>query len=418
MKLKIDTDYLKRVAITVGSVVVSIGLMAYVSYHLWRSFTTEVETITASKSTVTLTEPSTGYIMREETLLNISVSGNVVSTVADGEKVGADDVVAKIYDAGTQATVDHIRELEADVALLTESLSDGTLTLYDTSAIDVQILSLMRQINDASEKNQYMIADSLKSELKRKLIKRSLMTSSKAQVENMISDLRSEISELTRSLGALRGTVYSPSAGYYYSKADGYEKIFTASSVESMTYESFNAMISSSPDISSASSAGKIVTDHVWYMGCVYDSSLVSSLKEGDKCTVSFTYNSDTPLEMIVKKLIKSPDNTKTIVIFSSDRLPTGFDFSRSQPVEIIKEEFTCFKIPVSALRIVDGIRGVYVLDGSRVYFKAVSVIAQYDDSYLLEISPDGPVKNYDWLALNDSIIVKGTGLYHGRTLS
>ncbi len=418
MKLSLNTDYLKRVGVTVASVVVSVGLMAYVSYHLWRSFTTDVVTATASKSTVTITEPSVGYIIREELVLTSGGDGIPVSAVSDGEKVGKHDLIAEMYSAGNGATATHIRELENEAELLRESLSDGTLTLRDTSVIDGQILTLMRKINEAAEANSYATAESLRDELKTKLIKRSLMNSTREEVEIMIADIAKEITELKRSLGAKHGSVYAPASGYYYSEADGYESIFSFDSVKDMTFDGFEAMISSQPSPIPADSAGKIVTNHIWYMAAVYEKSHVEFLAEGGKCTVSFIYSGDTTLEMTVERIVRSNDGERVLVIFSSDRIPSEFDFSRSQPIEIVKESHTCFKIPVSAMRVVDGVRGVYVLDGNRVVFKAVSVISRYDDSYLLSGNPGGEIKKYDWLTLNDQIIIEGTGLYHGRILS
>lgn len=431
--MKLNTDYLKRVAVAALLSVVSVALVAYVSYHLWRSLSQSVKTVTAVKSDVAVTVKATGYIMRDETVLSSAASGNTVAVADYGEKVGINDVVVQVYGSGTAETADRIKEIDGEIELLNDCLVDGTLSMYDSSSLDADIISLMKAMRAADADGDYVTADSVRMQLKKKLIRRNVMSSDVDKVKNMVDDLTSERNSLMASLGYCLAEVKAPMSGYFYDTADGYEASFTADAAMSMTYAQFCTLIStdaSAPE----TSCGKIAGSFVWYLACIVSPDETGKIEEGTKRTVSFPQSSGASIVMTVERVVNDKDTKTALVVFSSDIMPDGFDFSRSQPIEILKEEFTCIKVPLSAIRVIeiqikdeaDGtvtgtklISGVYVLDGSTVYFRQVSVIQQNEDVYLVETEPEGEAeKGFRWLSRNDNIIVEGKGLYHGRILS
>ena len=89
------------------------------------------------------------------------------------------------------------------------------------------------------------------------------------------------------------------------------------------------------------------------------------------------------------------------------------------QTVRFPTAEYTGFQIPVSAVRVVDGITGVYVLDGSTVAFRPISSLVVTDGYYIVETNPDAdPPEGYQWLAQHENLIIEGRALYHGKVLS
>lgn len=431
--MKLNTEYLKRVAITVLLSIVAVALIAYVSYHLRRSLSKDVSTVTAVKSDVAVTVKTTGYIMRDETVIPFGASGNAVTVAANGEKVGINDVVVRIYDKGNAETADMIKEIDSEIELLGDCLVDGTLSLYDSSSVDADIISLMRSLRVADSRGDYVMADSVRADLKTKLIKRSIMTSTAAEVENMITDLTAERASLMQKLGICLSEIKAPLSGYFFDTADGYEASFTADTAMNMTYSQFMGLISSDA-APSVQSCGKVAGSFVWYLCCIVSPKETGKLEEGETRSVSFVQSSGMSIDMTVERVVNDKDSGTALVVFSSDIMPAGFDFSRSQQIEILKEEYTCFKVPLGAMRVIECpvideatgaetgtklVSGVYVLDGSTVYFRQVSVIRQNEDVYLVETEPEGdPENGFMWLARNDNIIIEGKGLYHGRILS
>ena len=72
-------------------------------------------------------------------------------------------------------------------------------------------------------------------------------------------------------------------------------------------------------------------------------------------------------------------DADGALLILTSRLMPEGFDFARVQSVELVTEEYTGLRVPQSAVRVADGVTGVYILDGSTVRFCAVDILYRSD---------------------------------------
>ena len=88
------------------------------------------------------------------------------------------------------------------------------------------------------------------------------------------------------------------------------------------------------------------------------------------------------------------------------------------QPAEIGDNSYTGLRVPASAIRVVNGVTGVYVLEGSIMHYRAVKLIVEGEDWCLLEIEPQAePPEGYTWLRQNEIVITKGRRLAEGRIL-
>ena len=73
--------------------------------------------------------------------------------------------------------------------------------------------------------------------------------------------------------------------------------------------------------------------------------------------------------------------------------------------------------MPISAVRMQDGVQGVYVLRGYEVVFKEIETILE-TDGYFIVKENDGTPESRGKLALNDQIIISGKNLYVGKIVS
>ena len=119
---------------------------------------------------------------------------------------------------------------------------------------------------------------------------------------------------------------------------------------------------------------------------------------------------------------------------------PLGFDFTRMQKVLISTVEYSGFELPLTAVRVVDGYRGVYVQDGVTVRFRRINVIHETEDGTVIctgnaqeneAIREEVRLANlqtgksavydetsfgaYYWIEENDVVIVSGRDLYSGK---
>ena len=376
------------------------------------------------------TADAEGYIFRRETLLTSSASGTVVPSADEGEKLGVGAEAAKIYSSGKADAVARIAEIDARLKLLSECTDTTTVTLKDASKFDTEIYAVMTEIRQSLERGDAKTASALRQELVSSASKKSILMGGTVNMDSEIAELESERTNLVSQLGTCLETVYTNgNSGYFYSAVDGYEVAFDASILANADFETIKRALAASP-VNTSGYAGKMVTDGRWSVVCYVEKGVGSMMVEGEMRDVIFTYNGELKLSMRLDRLIRGEDSY--ICVFSTDYMPEGFEYTRSQPIKITMSEYTGFKIRVSSVRLLGDMQGVYVLDGSTVKFRKISILTEHEGFYIVETSPDGtseyttetkegetevPAEEYTWLRLHDNIITEGTGLYHGRLL-
>ena len=409
-----DKKYLKQVALYVLSVILSIGLMLYIGYHLFYGLTQKTETATATVATVGSALEMDVYIFRDEDPLVISETGSFVPNVADGARVGIGRVVASLYDASSPDTVSQIAGLEKQLAVL-EQIKNSNLSVRDTSAIDGEIYDIVQNIAAASREGDGGNILSLRAALISEWNRRESLTGASSDIDGAIERLRAEKDSLTRSLGPCRRQITAPRSGYYYAACDGYEGTFTAAAAMTMSLSEFRALTRTSPD--TVENAGKLASSYTWYAVGVASRETGRTLIEGKVYPITFLYNEEKTLLLTLTRIVE--EDGQAMLVFRGDTLPTDFRLTRSQPVSMVCEEYTGLRIPASALRSQGGVTGVYIRYGSTVYYRAVKIILEEEDWCLVEIRPEeDPPDGHTWLKQNDIVITKGRGLYDGRVLS
>ena len=420
-----DTEYLKKVGLYVLGAILSVGIIFYFGYHIWHSFTKEIETVFATQTTYQESIETQGYIFRTETLLSgASSSQSVVPDVKEGEHIRKGGNVAKIYSGFAPDTVSRIAEIEEQIEMLRRYGSDGNVSLKDTESIEKDIFDALADMRELSGKGNAGGAAAQRQNLVAYVGERAVLTGSYSGIESEISSLESEKQSLMANLGSLAGTVSTPVSGYYYSETDGYETVFIADELADMTLADLRDVLSYPP--SETGAAGKTVTKSRWYLVCMVDESEKNTYKAGSSCSVKFK-NTETVLEMTVESVLY--DKEGAAIILTSNRMPEGFDFYRIQDVELVKQEYTGIQVPVEAVRMVDGEIGVYILDVTVVEFRKIDILYTTDDSYIVSESGDEDEeesaeseeeeKSDETLPLrvHDSIIIEGKGLYEGRVI-
>lgn len=421
MKAKYLKNAAKRTLSQILLTVLALGLLAYVGYHVWRRITSTVNTEVAVSISVEDLLTANGFILRDEKPMFSQgvLSGSLVPSVADGEKVPVGGVVSKIYESYEPEIIEKLGEIEEKIQLLQDSLS-GNVSFKDASKLDAEIQKQISQLKSALEKQDYAAVASVRKTLMLNMNKRELILGRTQNIEEAIDRLKAEALSLTNRLGACRETVKAPVSGYYYTETDGYETIFTPSELTNLTVERFRSLCDSLPLTNgNRFSTGKMVLSYEWRVCTEVPRESAVGFDEGKKYDVIFSYNNDTRVSMLLESRIISEDGKTVLFVFQTDKMPENFVYDRTQPISIVRQVYSGFQIPASAIRVVDSIQGVYVLDGSTVKFRALSIVAVVDDVYISETEPQ---KNdsipFEFLQRNDLIITSGKGLYDGRVLS
>lgn len=411
-----------------GSTVLLVGLCVYLIVQLTLGIGEVVDTENTTFATVTDSVRLEAYLFRDEKPLYSGTTGTNSYLAESGAKVVKGETVAVTYlqetDAGLQEKITRIDRM---IRILEQSgLKSGAITT-DLSVLDKNIeemtVEMLREIADGDLFKAQRGEESLLIEMNRR---QSLLGSDGVSFATRINVLKQEKADLERSLQGESVQVIAPDSGYFYSGVDGYEGTFTMEALADLTVERFRRLTESEPDNRILQNAcGKLVSNAEWSIAVATDRKTAAHYTVGRSYSVSFPYSGGLSIRMSFDRRLMQTDSDTEVLIFSCRQLPEGFDFSRNQTVQLSLGEYEGIRVHTSALRVLDGEVGCYVLDGTRVVFKKADVIYRNDEYTICRI-PENPVTERrtdrayispEYLSLYDTVILSGTDLYVGKTL-
>lgn len=382
----------------------------YVFMQIYSVFINPVTTDTVYSYSTFSGYETTGYIVRNETIVTNSTEGALSFSVEDGGRVAKDGVIASVYksedDADKQARVE---QLEERISLLEMIQSYNDVNAADIPALNNKIHSALISAVDATQSGNVSDSDSLDTLLEM-LNRKQIVTGEISDFNALISELKAERDALEGTLSAPAGVLSSPESGYVVCSVDGYEGVVTVDSLESLSAESLSSIEPTTPENDAVC---KIVSDYQWYIACElpFDESL--NLKIGSKVTLMTELISVPELEATVKYINKQSVTDSAVVVFSCDTMNNELAATRFLEMTVVYSRHEGLKVDNRAIRKVDGVLGVYVLTASQVKFVPINVLWTGENYSIAERqASDSKV-----LRMYDEIIVKGKGLHDGKII-
>lgn len=405
------------------TVVCSVFIVAYTIMQLSFSAGDDYETEHAFYSVVNDTLTATAYIFRDETVVMQNGGGTRCYSVKNGEKVHTGEELCVTYrtsdEAGVQET---INSLNRQIDLLKKSsISSGAFST-DLSRINSGINEYLLEIQRFVAAGDLAAAARLRDDLLVQMNRRQAIVSDSADpFGSQISELTQRKTALESSLSGVKASTTASQPGYFYTGADGYEKIFSVSALSSVTPESFKAIISSEPDGNVlANAVGKIAGSSKWYIAFVATRREAAYFEKDGKYGVIFSYAEDREISMTYEGAGGDTPDGDVVLVFGTNILPDEFSFTRRQEVKVIKSTMQGLKIRTSALVNVDGETGVYSLSSGRVVFKTAEVLCENGGFYLVRLpnEQNRSERSATKLSLHDTVLTGGKNLYVGKVLS
>ena len=410
-----DRQYLKNVAVKVLSVVLCLFIVVYLVYHVLTSFSEKVRTSPTELVTVNEKISVEAYIMRDETILHSTYEGNAGYLYTDGDKVSAGSVVANIYPgSGSDEARSRMIQIDRQINVLENSMISENAASSDSKKIDGETETLFNTMlkNISSNDLDYVVRR--RDEFLTLLNRRQLITNSVSGFGSLIEQLKYEKYNLNAPSNNIEETVTAPVSGYFYSDTDGYEELFSSKNIDLFNRDDFDRITRADPEAKAGNTVGKLVTDYKWYIVCEVGSDKLPFFTEGDRHSVVFPFSSDAEIPMKLYRIINDSDNDRLILIFETGIIKSDFNYLRRQSVDIVENSYTGYKVPVSAIRMVDGVKGVYVLSGNVVEFRKIEALAEIDGYCIVAENPENDGEH---LGLYDQIITKGKGVHENMVI-
>ncbi len=406
----------------------------YVTYLLISANFDMYPTENAVLTTITDKIHSNGFIIRDENIVQNNSNGILSYSCSNGDTVNAKGEIAKVYsnesDAVAHSMADKLQAKKDSLEYIQKNTISGTMSL---DIINNNIKSKM--ISFLDDTNKYSIND-VKNDTDNLLLsinQRLLYTGNLKNFSGEISNLSSQIETLRSSAGKSTGSINTPKAGYFCEYCDGYEDAVKYSDVGNLTLEKLKSIQKSEvPE----NVAGKVVSNVKWYIACEVTNDEAQNLTIWDSAvTVLLTEASTEAIPAEIYKISQTGDGN-ALVILQCDYMNNGILQARNEPVEIGLGTFTGLRVSKRAIhddyvtkttydendnshKEQKKVQGVYVLYGSEVQFKQISILYADDDYVICDTSPqEGILFNGETISLYDKVIVKGDDLYDGKVIS
>lgn len=408
---------------------VCVVIILYAWFQISSGISSGVETQVAVMTELYQTIETQGYIFRDEAVVNKTSGGTVVTIVSDGQRISKGEKLAAIYhDDGGASLQDDINRLQRRIDVLDKSAVDSEYLVSDIEKIDSDILDTLNSIYKCVNTGDLSSAVNYGSDFLVKLNKHELIVSSEKDYKDERTMLVAEKKSLESKINAMSTAVYATSSGYFYGDVDGYESSFSPALLEDITISEFEQLTDSKPDTDSiARSAGKIVNDFVWFVACSVDSSELAGFEEGSYYKLSFPEASDKTIKMSLYRIVRENAMANSLLIFRSNINPENFNYQRAQKVEIVGDSIEGLQIPKQSLRVINGVKGVYILFGDVVHFRRTEIIGETenyyivsdnkDDYYVFEDEDISELSSLKALSLYDNVIVAGKDLFDGKII-
>ncbi len=409
-----------KYAMRIIMLVIFFGILAYFGIYIYMSLNSMVELTYVYTGTAEDVAEVSGFIVRDEHVIDEAASSLMEVVLSEGEKVAVGGKVAKIYSSEEAVTrQQQIAALEAELTQL-RALSSGS-TSSDAVALEQNIESTLLQIHKNMADGSFSDLNSDVESLETLILQQNYLSDDSQDLDTTMTSLANQIATLESSSSSDTRTVTAEVSGTYSGYVDGYESILTVDSLDGLTTTTLESWESLASTITAEQYIGKLIAGQTWYYAALMDEEEASRL--GSTVTLRFTSGFTESITMTVESISDAVDG-KVAVVFSTIDYLTQTTTLRYQAADIVYDRITGIEIPLSALRIQTttdengvstSVMGVYVLVGNSVEWKSVNVLYTGDDYCLVE-----PVDSTDSNALRsgDKVVSKGKNIYSGRVIS
>ena len=406
---------------------------AYLLFSVLRSLDDRTYTVTTYTHTVDDAVEATGLLIRAETVVTGQAAAIVDVLPDQGEKVRAGAAVAYLYQ--DESALDRRRQLRT-LTLEQEQLKyalqgqDGT----DAGRLDQSIVDAMVGLRTSAAYGDLTGLEEQSLSLKSLVIRHGYANDAGVdELSAAITALDGQIQALQSASALDTTTVYAPCSGTFSAMADGYESTLYPDMLETLTAASLKQLMTQDPT-APAGAVGKLITNSKWYLATTVSPEVAERLVTGRAVRVRFSRDWSGEVSMKIERVDEAQDNA-CLVILSSTRNLADTSMLRKQTVDIIFNSLEGIRVPKKAVRTEERavtdpetgetttkqVIGVYVLTAAQAEFKAVDILADDGDYYLVQaVLPDVPTDNQLKTAFRagDKVIVSSDELYDGKVMT
>ena len=384
-------------------------IIFYILLSIYLLVKTPNETVMVDNGTLTLEEASTGYILREETVLKgENYKNGLTPIVAEGERAAKGQTVFRYSGREEEETKEKIAEINTKIQ---EALSNQTNILLTTD-----IKNLEKQIDEKTQNIKKLTDISAILEYKKEIegivSKKAKIAGSQSKSGAYIQQLTKEKENYEEKLNSDSEYITSPMSGVVSYRVDGLEEVLSVQDFSTITKDFLEKLeLKTGKIVSTSTEAGKIINNFDCYIATVLESTIAKNAEVGKK--VKITLSSGNEINGVIKYVAKE-ENDKVLVIFELKTLTQELIEHRKISFNITWWSSSGFKVPNTS--ILEDEKGYkYVIrrksgEDKKILVKVLnknekySIIEAYNDEELNTLGID--INTYEKIMKYDNILL------------
>lgn len=345
-----------------------------------------------------------GIIIRDETVITSDSSGVLESVAVENNVVKRGKMVASVYTGSVdKETQTKLKQVNARIAEITGAQESSLVFEGDQAKIESNISSRISDIIiSINDKNIRHVAE-LKGDLNLLIDKKLEVSGESGSVATMLDELQAQKEQYENMLSSTKQSLYAPKAGIYSTNIDGFEQVLGEDAMLSMTVEDFKTMEDTEPELTEGADQPvcKIVNNVEWYAAMLIEESKAAEMKVGQPVYIKIGESVDEYNATI--SYISPASGKKCVVGITATEYSDEAMKNRKTKITLITNKYSGIKIPIEAIRVNNGVQGVYTITEGLMKFKKADIIYK-DDNYAIareNNSDSGSVLLYDEVVID-----------------
>lgn len=400
-------DFLKKLIL--------LAVTVFVLWNIYICINPNVESEMVFSGTMTDESTHDGIIIRNETVISSDTVGTLQANASENEMVRRHKVVASIYkgniDDASQAKLEKVNERIAEIVSTQKAENNYA---EGSRSVESKISTTVSDIIVNADNKQVEKVVSLKNDLNLLMDEKLTRSGAEENVSGVLEELREEQAYYQSLLSGDKEDLFSPQSGIFSTNIDGFESVLNSNSVQTMTpsdFKNVDDMKFSKEDIQQTKAVCKIIDNLEWTAAVLMAEERASKFKAGEEVKIQLE-GGEKEFSAVVSN-ISSSEKKKCVVMLTSYDSDDIVFAQRKCKVRVIKNTYRGLKVPMSAVRVKDGVTGVYTVNERVMKFKKADVL--YNDGKYAILKAD--TTNSGGLILYDEIVIKADEFADGITV-
>lgn len=334
---------INKKVITITSLLVLI-LISYCLYKVVALVQNPTNTFSVEQGKVYQEEATTGYIIREETVVKgNNYKNGMVQIKTEGERVAKNEAIFRYYSSGEENLKKKISDLDSKI----DEAMAGEKELFtsDIKAIEKQIEEIITSL--VSVNNMQTIREA-KKEISSAITKKAKIAGDYSPAGSYLKKLINERKKYENQLNSGAEYLKAPISGVVSYKVDGYEEILSPKNFSNLSEETLKKLdVKTGQVVADSMESGKIINNFQCYIVCILNSEQAKEVKLGTKVKIRLPNNAEVSSSI---EYISNEENNTILVLKLTEQVQELVSY-RKISFDIIWWSHSGKKVPNGAIR-------------------------------------------------------------------